>query len=1302
MSTVFSFAKVGKRFGRSPREMHRLLPEIGRLEDRTLLSPFPPNIQNNLAKYLSPDAVITGFPTSVTPGETIHYSITISSAGVDDSFDPVFGYPYLAMSYVQQGSVKINGTAPDAPDGNEPIYYFPYSPGISGTPPDEPDPTIRPGDEQADVLQPASGDPYTGTIQITATIASDAPAGTVTEVPSNFPNLDDATGPWVFVVGQYQAVPGDNSDLPAWSTAMPFVVASDVPSFSTSSFFSSSTPTGTVGAPLAPSVIVNVLGKGGAVDTAFKGNVTLTLSGGASGASLINSSGSAINSVTVAAVNGVATFSGASAIIVNKIGSGYTLVASLTNGIPNPSPSFNIQGHTLKFADPPASSTAGDVMPVKVEVDDSAGSIDNTFTGNVQLQLADANGNAITDPTVYFEDPGGHSLGTTLTTSASGGTADFSKILYIDKPGTYTLIASIPNDSSTPSLQSSSFTLGVHQVKITLPNPMGGGPNETLPTVQVSVLDSQGNPDPNYDSDVVLALNGGLASGQSNGAALAGADVQVTGGSGMASFTTLMISKTGQNYSLTATLLTDAAPRDISGKFSVGDTIKFLTQPPASPLAGVPGEPLGAPPLTSDTPTPVQVEVDDSTGRPDEVFNGGVALMLAQNSFGAAISGGVVQVAKGTGIATFTKLSVNTVGTGYTLIASLPSDQDTATVTSNAFNVVPHDLFFKPVLPAPDNKAGVTGAPLHGAAPDNAPIEVDPLDAEGNVDSSYTGSIALTLNIIGQTNTDGKVATLLGPTGAPVPSIAVSGTAGTSGVLFPNVIISEPGRYSLTATAKEPGAPAAGTITDTSGQFIIGSDTPVIESDPPKYIGSNESFGSPIIVDVQNNAGQVDTDFTGNVTMTIVGLSNSGQTPALGGQVTQPAKAGVATFSGLTVNLLGAGYALVAKMVDGTSSDSSTAFSVVPETLKFLQTEFPDPAGVPGQPITPAIQLGVYLQAGTDSSGQPNLILDTQFNNAGKPVTLSLGENAAGATLQNASGVISAGIITYSTLSISKASGENPGYTLIPSDGNSNDIAVPSPQITIASHTLSFDSAFEPVASVINQPMNQTIVVNVNDLSGEPDTSYNGPVTLTLEGGSLSDPDTGDVVPSITVNAISGRAHFFHPIAATAGTLLFAASIDEPGKPDAYSTAFQVTAPGPVTQSLQTNSTVVTAGQTITTTDVLNTNSSSPVQVQPLIAALPEVRTLAQKKPKSNAKPTGTVLFEEGSVVLKRVKVQVVHGVAEAKAKLKLTVPGLQTISAVYEPSAASKKLGLSATTVSTVINVLPAPPKKSKGSGKH
>ena len=41
MSRVCAFAKVGKRFERSPREIRRLHSVIARLDDQTLLSPFP-------------------------------------------------------------------------------------------------------------------------------------------------------------------------------------------------------------------------------------------------------------------------------------------------------------------------------------------------------------------------------------------------------------------------------------------------------------------------------------------------------------------------------------------------------------------------------------------------------------------------------------------------------------------------------------------------------------------------------------------------------------------------------------------------------------------------------------------------------------------------------------------------------------------------------------------------------------------------------------------------------------------------------------------------------------------------------------------------------------------------------------------------------------------------------------------------------------------------------------------------------------------------------------------------------------
>ena len=161
------------------------------------------------------------------------------------------------------------------------------------------------------------------------------------------------------------------------------------------------------------------------------------------------------------------------------------------------------------------------------------------------------------------------------------------------------------------------------------------------------------------------------------------------------------------------------------------------------------------------------------------------------------------------------------------------------------------------------------------------------------------------------------------------------------------------------------------------------------------------------------------------------------------------------------------------------------------------------------------------------------------------------------------------------------------------------------------------------------------------------------------------------------MNAIAGRAHFFHPTIATAGTLVFNAAIDESGSGDAFSTAFQVSASGPVSQNLRASASVITARGTLTTTDVLTVSSTSPDQARTLAAAIPQLSTLSRTKPRHKPAATGTVLFEDGTTVLERVKVRIVQGKAEAKAKLKLTVPGVQTLSAAYVPDPKSKRLGL-------------------------
>jgi hypothetical protein len=1299
MPSSFLRTPPWRRCRRRPGWREHGLPAVVALEERTLLSPFPPNIQNNLGAYLSPLGVISGFPTTVTPGETVSFVVNISPNGVDSSFDGGFGYPFVAMSYVEKNSLLINFKQPDhvSDNGLTTFYLYPYSPGIPPAPPDEPDPVNRFGDQQAVPIQvfsstgDGSGMPITGPSVITVTIASDAPAGTVTEVPSqSAPGTFDAPGPWVYVVGDYF---DSNDQQHAWSTAIPFVVAPNVPFFPQEAFFGGGNPTpeGGAGTPLAPSVVVDVLGNGGAVNTSYNGNVTITLNGGAQGASLLGPGGSAVSSVTVQAVNGVATFQGPNAIIVNQSGTGYTLNAALDDGTSNPSPDFNIKSHTVKFATQPANATAGDPLPVGVEVD-TGGAIDTGFTGPVQLQLADQNGNPLAASAASFVDQHGGSLGTTITATASGGTADFSKLLRINKAGTYTLIASLPNEPNAPSVTSSSITLSDHQLAIQLPSPMGGLPGQALPAVQVIVKDSQGNTDLGYDADVVLALHGGTAGGQDNGAALSGGTQPASGG--IATFSNLVIGQSGLNYTLTATLATDPGPNAPSTQFSVGHTLNFLTQPPGSP-GGTPNEPLGAPPLTSNTPTPVQVEVDDTTGKRDTHFSGVVLMTLAANSAGASV-GGKTSVPVSDGVATFSTLSVNKVGSGYVLIANLqPSEPTAAPAMSNAFNIVPHDLIFNSVLPAPPTRAGASGAPV--LAPGGGPLQVEALDAQGNVDQGYSSQITITLNTISLLNPGSKPATLLDASGNPVTSVTTTASAGI--VSFKNVIISEPGQFTLTASANEPGALPGGMISDTSGPFNIGHDTPVITSQPSGFAGVKEPVGS-VVVQVQDDSGKVDTGFTGNVTMTLLGLASSGQSPFLGGAVTQQARAGMATYNNLTVNFLGDEYQLGAALADGTQSTPSDLFSIVPEVFKFIQTSFPNPAGVPDLPLNPPIQVQAYLKTG---SGDSDLMPDTQF--AGT-ITLALGQNAAGATLTNPSqNSGSSGVYTFASLAFSKPSGQgNPGFTLTPSDGTSSDTGVASSPIVIAPHGLTFDPSKEPGNVVAGIGMSQVVVVDVTDLAGNPDPNYSGVVTLTVVGGEFLDPTTLQTVGSLTANVTTGRALFQHPIIAAPGSYQLSATITEPGSAAAYSTPFVVT-PGalqtaPVSQNLSASKSTVAVGQSFNLTDKLTINGASPMVV--VAGIVPRgALTAAKTRTKGKPHPTGTVLFEDGSTPLKSVKVKVVHGVAEATAKLKLTTPGVQTINAIYTPDAQSQRLGFSALVASTKVNVLPAGPKM-PGGKKH
>jgi hypothetical protein len=188
----------------------------------------------------------------------------------------------------------------------------------------------------------------------------------------------------------------------------------------------------------------------------------------------------------------------------------------------------------------------------------------------------------------------------------------------------------------------------------------------------VSVTDDYGNVDTGYTGAVTLAITSGTGA---SGATLSGTTT-VTAIDGVATFTDLSIDTAGTGYSLTATsgslLYATSDSFDVAAVTPVATTFVFTTQP-AGATAGA-----------AFTTQPV-VSVVDANGNVVTGFTGAVTLAITS---GTGVSetnlSGTLTVNAVNGVATFTDLSIDTAGSGYSLTATSGS---LTSVSSNPFDV---------------------------------------------------------------------------------------------------------------------------------------------------------------------------------------------------------------------------------------------------------------------------------------------------------------------------------------------------------------------------------------------------------------------------------------------------------------------------------------------------------------------------------------------------------------------------------------------------------------------------------------
>ncbi len=512
----------------------------------------------------------------------------------------------------------------------------------------------------------------------------------------------------------------------------------------------------------------------------------------------------------------------------------------------------------LSFVQQPSGAVAGAVIapPVTVQLTDSTGNSVAQAGVAVTLTLNPAAGRSVAV------------TGTTTATTNAGGLASFGD-LSIATAGSYQLTAV---GTSLVSAQSSAFTITAGTASTVTVT--GGSPQSTTVLapfavpLQVQVSDGAGNP----LSGVAVNF---AAPGTGASATLSGATATTDAG-GHASVSAVANATAGA-YTVTASVTGIATPASfaLTNTGGTGVTLTF-TQEPVNTAAGT----VIAP--------PVVVKVSDSGGN---AVSGVTIALTAQGGTGV-LSGGAPVATNGSGLATFSTLSIDKTGT-YTLRAS----DGTRVATSTSF-----------VIGAGTSSSitAVVGSGQSAAVTTNyaSQLKASVQDALGNGIPNVVVTFA--------SPSSGASVTFSGLAAVTTDSAGVAAISVTAN--------SQVGAFQVTASAAGIAAPAVFSLTN-----VAGSASHLTFVQQPSSVGAGVVIAPPVTVQL--------TDSTGNnvaqagVAVTLALNPAAGRAAAITGTTTAVTNAvGLASFADLSIGTAGS-YQLTAV---GTSlvSAQSTAFTI--------------------------------------------------------------------------------------------------------------------------------------------------------------------------------------------------------------------------------------------------------------------------------------------------------------------------------------------------------------------------------------
>ncbi|MEE9533078.1 MAG: hypothetical protein V3W06_01560, partial [Acidimicrobiia bacterium] len=312
----------------------------------------------------------------------------------------------------------------------------------------------------------------------------------------------------------------------------------------------------------------------------------------------------------------------------------------------------------------PPASLAFSVEPTDVP----AGSF---VTPAIKVELRDANGNLSKDATdsitlAIGTNPASGTPSGTLTVAAVAGIATFSDI-SIDNQGTgYTLTA---DSGALTGATSATFDVlqGATKVVFTVQPSNAGGGIANSPAIQVEVRNGS-------DILVSAAVNPiTLSIGTNPGGGTLSGTLTVAAVNGVATFSDITIDKLATGYTLVASATGLTSDTSTTFNIVLGSPAQLaFNVEPSSALAGAANSPA------------IKVEIQDGGGNFINTATNAVTLAIDTNPPGDGnLSGTFTAIPAVAGIATFSDISIDKSGTGYTLKATgLTTD-----ATSAGFNI---------------------------------------------------------------------------------------------------------------------------------------------------------------------------------------------------------------------------------------------------------------------------------------------------------------------------------------------------------------------------------------------------------------------------------------------------------------------------------------------------------------------------------------------------------------------------------------------------------------------------------------